>query len=242
MGRALSEALYREGHWVVISGRRQDALTQAVEQIKTGHTSGDLWALPGDVTEAAFVEDLPRKVRARWGEIDWLINNAGANTNHSFQQSSPEEFEQAFRTNCLSAILCARAVLPAMRARGSGSIVNVSSILGRWASPDSSSYSVSKYALAGFTDALRQEVAGTGVHVMGVYPGFIRTAMTLPFVAPGSPRARMGKSPESMAAAILKGLHRQKREVLYPWYVPIALSLHAWFPATLEKLRRLFKR
>ena len=129
-----------------------------------------------------------------------------------------------------------------MRERQSGAIVNVSSVLGRWASPSSSAYSVTKFALAGFTDSLRQELVGTGIHVMGVYPGFIRTPMTLPFVSRESRRWRFGKSPESMAQAILTGLKWKKREVFYPWYVPLALHLHHGFPGTLEFLRTYFER
>jgi short-subunit dehydrogenase len=242
IGRALAEALYREGHWVIISGRRADVLTRAAEEIRSGHTSGDIWAAAGDVSDPAYVAELQKSVRQKWGEIDLLINNAGANSNHPFRESTDQEFEDYFRINCLSAIRCTRVVLPAMLERKSGTIVNISSILGKWASPDSSSYSVSKYALAGFTDSLRQELAGTGVHVLGVYPGFIRTAMTEPFVEPGSPRSRLGKSPQAMAAAILKGIHRRQHAVMYPWYVPLVLQFHFWFPGLLEKLRWIFRR
>jgi uncharacterized protein len=242
IGRALASALYNEGHWVVISGRRKEVLLQAAQEIRSGHTPGDIWALPGDVTDAAYVPDVQKAVRERWGDIDLLINNAGENPSHSFQEALPQEYEQNFRVNCMSAIHCTRAVLPAMLAQKRGTIVNVSSILGKWASPDSSAYSVSKYALAGFTDSLRQELAGSGVHVLGVYPGFIRTQMTLPFVSPGSLRSRMGKSPEAMAGAILKGIQKKKHAVLYPWYVPMVLHLYAWFPGLLERLRWIFRR
>src|SRR5258708_11448827 len=218
IGRALAEALYREGHWVVISGRRKEVLTKTAQEI-TGlpspHPSprgrgsesegpGDLWSIPGDASDGTYVAEILRSVRERWGDIDLLINNAGENLYRSFQESAPEEFEQNFRVNCMSAIRCTQAVLPAMLARRAGTIVNVSSILGKWASPDSAAYSVSKYALTGFTDSLRQELTGTGVHVLGVYPGLILTPMTEPFLSPGSRRWRFGKSPESMAAAIFK--------------------------------------
>jgi short-subunit dehydrogenase len=237
IGKALAGILSREGHRVAISGRRADVLQEAAKSI-----GGEVLPLPGDMGHQADVNRIAGEIRSRWGEVDWLINNAGMNTNHSFQQASPEEYTESFRINCLSAILCARAVLPAMLARRSGSIVNVSSVLGRWASPDSSAYSTSKYALAGFTEALRQELAAMGVHVMGVYPGYIRTAMTQPFVKPGSPRDWAGKSPESMAWQILKGIRRKSREVQYPWYVPPARHLYIWFPGVMEALRRRFGR
>jgi short-subunit dehydrogenase len=249
IGRALTNALYRTGWWVVISGRREAVLTQAAQEIVAAHKlgdqsvkPGDIWAVPGDLGSPPVVAQISRALHERWGDVDLLINNAGVNPYHAFMEATPEEFEQTFRSNCLSAILCTQAVLPGMLARKSGAIVNISSILGRWASPTSTAYSVSKYALAGLTDSLRQEITGSGVHVMGVYPGFIRTPMTLPYVGPDSPRQRFGKSPEAMAAAILKGLKQGRREVLYPWYVPLVLRLHQWFPRTLESLRKIFGR
>lgn len=128
-----------------------------------------------------------------------------------------------------------------MQAANRGAIVNISSVLGKWASANCPAYSVSKYAMTGFTDSLRQELARTSIHVMGVYPGFIRTAMTNPFVEPGTFRARLGKSPEAMARAIRRGLRQRKAEVRYPWYVPLALHLHDLFPGLLEAVRRRFR-
>src|SRR6185436_10422394 len=99
--------------------------------------------------------------------VDVLINNAGQNSDRVFDETPPEEFVQAFRLNCLSAIQCAKAVLPAMRQRRAGAIVSFSSVLGQWASSGSASYSVGKYAVSGFIDLLRQELIGTGIQVLG---------------------------------------------------------------------------
>ena len=243
IGKALTQALYRQGWKVVISGRRQHVLDAALQEIQTPAPGmGALLAMPGDASNPADIDRVVRSVHQSWGEIHLLINNAGENPYHPFDQAKPEEYEQYFRINCMSAIRCTQAVLPQMRARKSGAIVNVSSILGRVASHTSPAYTVSKFAMTGFTEVLRQELEGTGIHVMGVYPGFIRTAMTLPFVRPGSPRSYFGKSPESLAEAILRGLRRKKRAVLFPWYVPFAVDLHQLFPDLVETLRKRFGR
>lgn len=242
IGRALAQALYQDGHRVVISGRRSEVLEQAAREIQQQPSRGSIWAIAGNAGDPNFAPSVRQQVLAKWGEIDWLINNAGVNDYKNFQQATPADFEASFRINCLSAIYCTRVVLPAMQTRRAGAIVNVSSVLGKWASPSSSSYSVSKYALTGFTESLRQELIGSGVHIMGVYPGFIRTAMTQPFVTPGSRRDRAGKTPEQMAAQIVCGLYRKKRDVMYPWYVPLGLHLHQLFPSLLEKLRSFFER
>jgi short-subunit dehydrogenase len=244
IGKALAEAMYREGYWVVISGRRKDVLVNAAQDIQSRAVSGqpgDIWALPGDVSDPAYVAEVQRAVRERWGDIDILVNNAGENPHHTFQEASVEEFEQNFRVNCLAAIRCVKAVLPAMQTRGRGEIVNVSSIIGRWASASSSAYTASKFALAGFTDALRQELLDTGVHVMGVYPGLIQTPMTEPFTQ-SSFRRWAAKPPEAMAAAILRGIRRKQRDVCYPWYVSWMLRIQRTCPDLMDKLRKSYGR
>jgi NAD(P)-dependent dehydrogenase (short-subunit alcohol dehydrogenase family) len=245
IGKALAKALYLEGWNVVISGRRADTLTQAADEITAlapASSGRSVSAYSGDVSAAADVQRIASAIHQQVGPVDLLVNNAGANPYHAFSEATPDEFEEYFRINCLSAIRCAKAVLPGMRERNVGAIVNVSSILGKIAAVSSPAYTVGKFALTGFTDCLRQDVVGSGIHVMGVYPGFIRTDMTLPFVSPGSLRARMGKSPEAMAAAILKGLRRKRRDVFFPWYVPLAIALHHWFPGTVENWRRKIGR
>ena len=183
-----------------------------------------------------------KDVQKRWGAIDLLINNAGSNDNRSVKSTTAQQYTDAFENNCLSAILATQAVLPEMLTARHGAIVNISSILGQWASATSAAYSVSKYALTGFTDALRQSLVGTGVHVLGVYPGYIRTAMTAPFVKQGTARSRVAKSPEQMANAIWRALRHKKPELYYPWYVPWVLRLHRWMPLLADRVAMKVKR
>ena len=130
-----------------------------------------------------------REVQARWGTITLLVNNAGANSNQPLSVATPEEYRQIFNNNVMSAIRSTYAVLPAMRAAGQGAIINLSSIYGRWGTATSASYSVSKFALAGFSEALQQELSGTAIRVLTVFPGYIKTPMTDPFVQAGSLRS-----------------------------------------------------
>ncbi len=241
IGRALCVQLCRQGYSVLISGRRQEFLTQTARDIDEEQGAGRILALAGDVRNAEFVKHAAQIVGQRYGNIDLLINNAGVNTFHTLQDTPPDEFVESFTINCLSAILCTKAVLPDMLLRRSGTVVNVSSFAGKWASAKSSAYSVSKYALTGFTDSIRQELHGSGVHVMGVYPGFVRTPMLKDRMAPHSVLERISTSPESMAAAILRGMKRKTRDVYHPFYVPILLKCHDWLPGAMESLLRHFK-
>src|SRR4051812_3194623 len=89
IGKALAEAMYREGYWVVISGRRKEVLVNAAQEIMARSVSGqpgDIWAQPGDVSDPAYVAEVQRAVRERWGDIDILVNNAGENPHHTFQE------------------------------------------------------------------------------------------------------------------------------------------------------------
>ena len=235
IGRALAELFYKNGYRVAISGRRVDILTDAAKTIATGAGPGEIFALPGDISDLAYVDQTHQTLSQLWGPIDILINNAAINPHQAFKESTLENYRKLLEINTLASIYCSKKVLEGMQAKRSGSIVNISSFLGKWASAHSSAYCVSKFALAGFTDALRLELKGDGIHVMGVYPGFILTPMTedsanTPF------KRRMAASPEKMAAAIWRGIQCHRRDVYYPGYVRWMLALHHWIPGPLERL------
>ncbi len=242
IGRALAKALYREGYRVAISGRRAEVLAESVREISQKSGPGEIISLPGDVSRPEDVRSMAEGLKSHSIVPDLLVNNAGSNSYHRYQETTSEEFRKALETNCLSATYCINAVLPAMREAGGGAIVNVSSVLGKWGSCGSAAYSVSKYAMTGLTDVLRQEFSSASIHVMGVFPGFIRTAMTDPFVHPGSLKARFGATPESMAQAILQGLRRRQAEVHFPWYVPWFLRIHRVFPKWSDHLAGRLRR
>lgn len=235
IGRALAAHYYREGRFVVISGRRHDALLDAVRAI-AGSDASRLLAIPGDVADPATATTVLSTLALRGQSVEILINNAGLNSSHGFSQTTEAEWIEAFRVNCLGAVHCAQAVLPGMRQRRSGVIVNISSVLGQFASSGSASYSVSKYALTGFTDVLRQDLQGSGIHVLGVYPGFIQTDMTMPFVKPGSLKSHFGHTPEQIARAIARAASQRKAELFYPWYVPWLIRMHRWMPNIADRL------
>jgi len=242
IGFALARRLYQDGASVVITGRRKEVLEQAVTVLQSIPSSGHVLSMAGDASDPSHVTDVAAQIAHRWGAVNLLINNAGANFNQPLSEATVEEYQRSFEINCLAAVRTTTAVLPGMMKANAGAIVNMSSIYGKWASARSASYSVGKYAVAGYTDALRQSLVDTGVHVMGVFPGFIRTDMTLPFVQPGSFKSRLGKTPDQMAEAILQALNRKKTELYFPWYVPWVLRLHRWMPKVSDRLAERVKR
>lgn len=242
IGRALAERYFQNGDRVIISGRRPDVLAEAVRSISGKDTCDRLWTFAGDAADKAHADHVITQLAAHGLSVDILINNAGQNSHHPFSESSLEDFEQAFRANCGSALQCTQAVLPAMRQKRAGAIVLISSVLGKFASSDSAAYSVAKYAVSGLIDVLRQDLIDSGVQVLGVYPGFIQTAMTLPFVTPQSAKAKFGKKPSQMADAIIQALRQGKTELHYPAYVPWLIRLNHWMPQMAARLAKKFRQ
>lgn len=128
-----------------------------------------------DVTDAGQVERVVDTVVERDGRVDCLVNNAGFGQTGAIEEVPVERLRAQFEVNAFGPVRLAQAVLPHMRAAESGTIVNVSSLLGRVVYPTRGAYAGSKHALEALTDALRMEVAGFGVDVVLVEPGAVRT-------------------------------------------------------------------
>jgi NAD(P)-dependent dehydrogenase (short-subunit alcohol dehydrogenase family) len=170
LGRELARAVLAHDWNVVITAR--DPAT--VADIVSGHTSTAL-PLKLDVTDAVQIAAAVRQAEARFGTIDVLVNNAGYGYRGAVEEASDAEIRTLFDTNFFGLVAMTQAVLPGMRTRGSGYIVNISSVGGRMAAPGSGFYSASKFAVEGMSDALRKEVKPLGIGVMVVEPSGFRT-------------------------------------------------------------------
>jgi NAD(P)-dependent dehydrogenase (short-subunit alcohol dehydrogenase family) len=168
LGRALAAELIAQGNRVFATARDPGQLADLVE----GHANAT--ALKLDVTSA---EDIAAAVAAveQAGGVDILVNNAGYGYRAAVEEGEDEAIRAMFDTNFFGAFAMTRAVLPAMRARRRGTIVNITSIAARLAAPGSGFYSATKFALEGLSDALRREVAPLGIRVLMVEPGAFRT-------------------------------------------------------------------
>lgn len=128
-----------------------------------------------DVTDAASCDGLVRDVLAEHGRIDLLVNNAGFAQIGGFDAFTEVEIHAAFETNLFGAMRMVRAVLPAMRAAGTGRIVNICSVVSYLPAPFMGAYASSKHALQGFSKSLDHELRGSGLRSLAVRPGFMRT-------------------------------------------------------------------
>ncbi|OHD20682.1 MAG: hypothetical protein A2Y38_15350 [Spirochaetes bacterium GWB1_59_5] len=165
IGKATAIALAASGWTVVATGRKP----QSISGVDAALT------LSLDVTDSASVRSAFSTVSERFGGIDLLINNAGFGAEAAVEELSDESLSEILETNLFGTLRCMRAAIPGMRERGSGAIINIGSIAGRWAAPFGGGYAASKSALASLTEAARQELAPFGIKVILVEPGPIAT-------------------------------------------------------------------
>ena len=178
IGRATACALAAAGAGVAVLARSADQVGETAELI-TG-AGGRALALTGDVTDREAVGASVRAVLDRFGRIDLLVNNAGANTVFGpVWEVDPDAWWADVRVNLLGPFLCSAAVLPEMVARRSGRIVNIASGTAGRAFPNNSAYAASKAALVRLTDCLSAEAVPHGISVFALGPGTVRSAMSL---------------------------------------------------------------
>jgi NAD(P)-dependent dehydrogenase (short-subunit alcohol dehydrogenase family) len=171
IGRAAAVGFARRGHRVFAAARREEALASLAA------TALNIQAVGLDVTDEASVRRAWAKIQASTGGtgVDVLVNNAGLALPWPVELLSGEDVQRQFATNVFGLLTMTRAALPAMRARQSGRIINISSVVGRTTFPGMGVYGATKYAVEALSDALRQEVAGFGIKVVIIEPGFTAT-------------------------------------------------------------------
>ncbi|MER6438565.1 oxidoreductase [Streptomyces sp. NPDC001185] len=169
-GMAYAEAALERGDNVVLTARRPELLAEWA-----GAHGDSVLVLPLDVTDTRRIEEAVAAAEARFGGIDVLVNNAGRGWYGSVEGMTDDAVRRTFELNFFAVVAVLRAVLPGMRARRSGWIVNMSSVAGLRGVTGFGYYTAAKFALEGLTEVLREEVAPLGVRVLAVEPGAFRT-------------------------------------------------------------------
>jgi NAD(P)-dependent dehydrogenase (short-subunit alcohol dehydrogenase family) len=173
LGLALARELAREGCRLAICARDRRELATAADDLRA--RGADVFVTRCDVSDRGQVARMIRRVTRRFGRIDVLVNNAGIIRVGPLPAMTLEDFEDVMAVNFWGAVHTTLEVLPAMRARGEGRIVNIGSIGGKVAVPHLLPYDCAKFALVGFSEGLRAELAGQGIAVTTVNPGLMRT-------------------------------------------------------------------
>jgi 3-oxoacyl-[acyl-carrier protein] reductase len=207
IGRAIAARLAREGADVAVSFRKDhEAAEETAGMVREAGRECEL--MMGDVSSPADVAALFKAVGERFGRLDVLVNNAGITRDNLMMRMKEEEFDEVVRTNLKGTYLCTRAALrPMVRARW-GRIVNVSSVVGLVGNAGQANYAASKAGIIGLTKSAARELAGRGITVNAVAPGYVETELTgsLPDVVKDQilaqvPLGRFGE-PEEVAEVV----------------------------------------
>lgn len=209
IGRAICLALAGEGAAVAVNyaGSAQAAQSTVEECLRLG--AADAFAYQADVADEAQAAALVNEAVTRWGGVDILVNNAGITRDDLIMRLSREDFDAVLDTNLKGAFHCVKAACRPMMKQRFGRIINLSSIVGIRGNAGQANYAASKAGLIGMSKSVAKELAGRGITVNCVAPGFIETDMTsvLPDAAKEKllseiPMARMGRS-EDVAVAVV---------------------------------------
>jgi 3-oxoacyl-[acyl-carrier protein] reductase len=174
IGRAIADALLRAGVSVCVSARSVEVIGAAAKQAGDSTGSREIM-FPCDVRDYEHVKALIDYTVKEFGGVDILVNNAGVGIFETVEQTSPEDFRAVLETNLFGVFYCCHAVIPQMKKRGGGYIINISSLAGANPHPRMAAYNASKFGLNGFSEALMQEVRHDNIKVSYIMPGSVNT-------------------------------------------------------------------
>jgi NAD(P)-dependent dehydrogenase (short-subunit alcohol dehydrogenase family) len=242
IGRATGLAFAERGAAVVLAARRGDALEDLARECQAA--GGQALAVPTDVTDEAAVAELTHRAVERFGRIDIWVNNAGVYLLGSLEATPAEAFRQVLDTNFFGYVHGARAVLPHFRDQGHGVLINNASVYSHIGAPWLTAYVSSKFAVRGFSEALRQELADLpDVHVCTVSPSPIDTPI---FASAANYSGRAVKAPpptyppEQVASAILASALHPKRERIVGGAGRLATVMETVAPRRFERINRRY--
>jgi 3-oxoacyl-[acyl-carrier protein] reductase len=221
IGRAVALRLAAEGMRVALAARRLELLQETAAEIMAG--GGEAFVAPTDLRSTEEIHRLVKSTLAQWGQIDVLVNNAGVIYDRPLVAIKPEQLREEVATNLTAVIECSQAVLPAMVRRGSGHIINVSSVAGLIGLPGMSLYSATKFGVIGFSEALMREVHRYHIRVTAFCPGYVMTNFS-PFLEKvGAGEKGVHKpaglmNPEYIAKRIAQVIHHPSRQVILPYF------------------------
>lgn len=173
IGLAIAEKFTQHQIETIVVGRDEEKLKKAKAQL-----GEHCHPMACDVSNLSSIPGLIEKIIAKFGQIDILVNNAGINMKKEFTEVTDEEFQQVITTNLCSVFSISREVVKQMMTKGTGSIINISSMAAQYGLPKVIAYSASKTAIDGMTRAMAVELSPKGIRVNAIAPGFIETDMT----------------------------------------------------------------
>ena len=246
IGRALAVAAAKRGCRVIATARSADLLNELSAEVKA--TGGTIATVAGDITNPSDRQRMVEAAKEHFGGLDVLINNAGIGATGHFMETKPETLRQIFETNYFALCEMIRVFLPVLKQGNKPAIVNISSVVGRRALPARGLYSASKFAVAGFSEAIRAELAKDGIDVVVVNPGLTQTNFSknlLENTARISMEHQRGMTSEQVAEATLNAVAAGRHEVTLTFKGKLLVLVARFAPWVVDfiakkKVRELF--
>jgi short-subunit dehydrogenase len=254
IGEALAHGLARRGAELVLLDRDAERLATVVDAIRAAHPGRKVTTYLVDLADAAETARVAEEVRQRHPRVRLLVNNAGVALGGRFDQVTLDEFDWVVDINFRAVVRLTHTLLPALKAEPGSHLVNISSLFGLIAPGGQAAYAASKFAVRGFTEALRQELAEDDIGVTCVHPGGIRTRIAQSArVGSGVPvdefevgRRQFEKlltiDPAVAAEVILRGVRRRRGRVLIGWSAKLPDLLARLAPAGYGRVVALVMR
>ena len=241
IGRQTAREFANRRAHVVLASRNRDKLEALAADL--ADYPGRRLVVPTDVTDRLAVEALVRRTMEEFDSLDVLVNNAGVGLFASIADGSLDNMHHLLNVNFWGAVHCIQAVVPYMRPQSRGHIVNVASVAGKVAAPYMGIYSATKFALTAISDALRSELAGSGIHVSTVYPGLTDTSfqenMLREVEVPDPPGYLRSAGPAAVARRIVQAVRWNLRDAYVSLEDLAAVAAYPLAPALADWAVRL---
>jgi len=208
IGRAIAESLLHVGAAVAICGRTREAVDRAAAELRQA-AGGDVYGEPADVSKWDHVEHFFGIVASRFGSLDIVVNNAGAGVFRGIQEMTLEDWRSTIDLNLTGVFNCCHYALPLLRRRGSGYIIQISSLAGINAFAGGAAYNASKFGLNGFSEAIMQDLRYENIRVSYIMPGSVDTGF-----GHGSGHADWKIAPQDVAEVVLSLLRMPERTLV----------------------------
>lgn len=253
IGAAIGESLAEEGCRLALAARSEERLNQVAEQLRRRH-SAEVLTVPTDISDKRQARALIETVEAHFGAVDILVNNAGMGIYGAVDELDLDDLRHVFEVNFFGALAALQAAAEVMRRQGGGTIVNVSSIVGKFPQPLGGGYTATKFALQGASGAARAELKRDNIDLILVCPGLTETEFSQHsrISVPGAEHREgerhsltRGVEPGRVGRRTVKAIKRGEREVyitlfdrLLVWFATLFPGLLQWLLIYVTRYRR----
>jgi short-subunit dehydrogenase len=247
IGRALALEWARQGCKLILSARRVELLEEVAQACR--QIGAEAVVFPMDLNLQGQSEGWVVQALTFFGHIDVLVNNAGLGQLAQAMELSEGVERQIMEVNYFAPVALSKALLPHLIERNTGSIVVVSSIVGKFGHPGLAAYSAAKHALHGYFESLREELPTSNIHILVVSPGFIRTEVAINALGPdgkpvlkNSPAQEKGMPPEQLAPKLIRALNRKRRHLYIGGFEVWAPRIKWYMPNLFYKILRMAQK